>query len=277
MGHRSTQSGARLRARTMAGVHSVVFDAAGSKVRWTDLPGLLPARVFVHGMGGLGSATFGEVAGHPALGGHRSLVVDLPGHGLSDRPSEFGYTLDEHASVIARVCEAAGVESVDLVGHSLGADIAVVVVGRYPRLVGRLVAAEANLDPLPRSTTGRFSQRIAMQSEEEFVARGYQELMDMVSRWAWMLRLSDPRAVYRSAVGLITGTRPTMREMLLAARIPRTFIRGEQGEPLVDAEGLQAAGVTVVTIPDAGHLMMEDQPEAFVAALGSALDGERDP
>jgi pimeloyl-ACP methyl ester carboxylesterase len=68
-----------------------------------------------------------------------------------------------------------------------------------------------------------------------------------------------------------------MREMLLVAGIPRTFIRGEQGEPLVDAEGLQAAGVTVVTIPDAGHLMMEDQPEAFVAALASALDGERDP
>jgi pimeloyl-ACP methyl ester carboxylesterase len=212
----------------MAGVRSVAFDAAGSRIRWADLPGRLPARVFVHGMGGLGSATFGEVAGHRALGGHRSLVIDLPGHGLSDRPPGFGYTLDDHASVIARVCEAAGVDSIDLVGHSLGADIAVVVMGRYPRLVGRLVVAEANLDPLPRSATGRFSQRIAMQSEEEFLARGYQEILDTVPGWAWMLRLCDPRAVYRSAGGLITGTRPTMREMLLVSRIPRTFIRGEQ-------------------------------------------------
>jgi pimeloyl-ACP methyl ester carboxylesterase len=128
-------------------------------------------------------------------------------------------------------------------------------------------------DPLPRSTSGRFSQRIATQSEEEFVATGYQEILDTVPGWAWMLRLCDPRAVHRSAVGLITGTRPTMREMLLAARIPRTFIRGEQGEPLVDAEGLQTAGVRVVTIPDAGHMMMADQPEAFVAAVASALDG----
>jgi pimeloyl-ACP methyl ester carboxylesterase len=257
----------------MASMRSVVVDAAGSRIRWADLPGRLPVRVFLHGMGGVGWATFGEVAGHPALAGYRSLVIDLPGHGLSDRPSGFGYTLDDHASVIAMVCEAAGVEAIDLVGHSLGADISVVVVGRYPRLVGRLVVAEANLDPLPRSTTGRFSQRIAMQSEEEFVARGYQAILDTVPGWAWMLRLCDPRAVYRSAVGLISGTRPTMREMLLAARIPRTFIRGEQGEPLVDAEGLQAAGVRVVTIPDAGHMMMEDQPEAFVAALASALDG----
>jgi pimeloyl-ACP methyl ester carboxylesterase len=254
-------------------VRSVAFDVAGSSVRWADLPGRHPARVFVHGMGGVGWATFGDVAGHPALGGHRSLVIDLPGHGLSDRPSTFGYTLDDHASVIARVCEAADVDSIDLVGHSLGADISVVVMGRYPGLVGRLVVAEANLDPLPRSTTGRFSQRISMQSEGEFLATGYQEILDTVPGWAWMLRLCDPRAVHRSAVGLITGTRPTMREMLLAARIPRTFIRGEQGEPLVDAEGLQAAGVKVVTIPDAGHMMMADQPEAFVAAVASALDG----
>jgi len=59
---------------------------------------------------------------------------------------------------------------------------------------------------------------------------------------------------------------------LLAAGIPRTFIRGEQGEPLVGAEGLQAAGVRVVTIPDAGHMMMADQPDAFVAAVAAALD-----
>jgi pimeloyl-ACP methyl ester carboxylesterase len=30
--------------------------------------------------------------------------------------------------------------------------------------------------------------------------------------------------------------------------------------------------VRVVTIPDAGHMMMADQPEAFVAAVASALD-----
>jgi pimeloyl-ACP methyl ester carboxylesterase len=157
----------------MPSVDSVAFDSAGSMVRWSDLPGRLPARVFVHGMGGLGWARFGHVVGRPALGGHRSLVVDLPGHGLSDRPADFGYILDDHASVIAKVCEAAGLDSIDLVGHSLGGDIAVVVAGRYPELLGRLVMAEANLDPLPRSpTAGRFSQRIAAHDEEDFIARG---------------------------------------------------------------------------------------------------------
>jgi pimeloyl-ACP methyl ester carboxylesterase len=143
-----------------------------------------------------------------------------------------------------------------VVGHSMGADIAVVVAGRNPGLVGRLVVVEANLDPLPRSTTGRTSQWISAQTEEAFVAHGYQELLDGVPAWRPMLRLCDARAVYRSAVGLITGTSPTMREMLRAMSIPRTFIRGERGEELRDPGGLRATGVEVVVIPGAGHVMM---------------------
>ena len=248
------------------------FDTAGSQIRWSDLPGRLPARVFVHGLGGLGAAAFGHIAGHPALGGHRSLVIDLPGHGLSDRPRDWSYSLDDHASAVAAVCAAAGIDGIDLVGHSLGADIAITVAGRNPGLVSRLVVAEANLDPLPRSATGgRGSQRIAAQAEEPFVATGFGAYIAAYADWAPTLRLCDPVAVHRSAVGLVTGTRPTMRDMLTTLTIERTFIRGDHGEPLVDAEGLAAAGVTVVTIDDSGHVMMDDQPAAFVEALAAAL------
>lgn len=248
------------------------FAGQGWSVRWEDLPGRLPARVFLHGMGGSAWAAFGHVAGHPSLGGHRSIVIDLPGHGLSDRPAAWGYTLEDHAAAVAAVCADAGVDGIDLVGHSLGGDIAVTVAGRYPGLVGRLVVAEANLDPLPRTPTGaRASQRIAAQSEAGFVANGYQQLLDTIPFWAPMLRLCDARAVYRSAVGLVTGTQPTMREVFANLGVPRTFIVGDRGEPIVDAEGLQAAGVRVVTIADAGHLMMHDQPAAFVEALAAAL------
>jgi pimeloyl-ACP methyl ester carboxylesterase len=254
------------------------FDTHGSFIRWSDLPGRLPARVFIHGLGGTGWAAFGHIAGHLALRGHRSLVIDLPGHGLSDRPVDWGYSLDDHASAVAMVCAAAGVEGMDLVGHSLGADIAVTVAGRNPGLVGRLVIAEANLDPLPRSATGgRMSQRIAAQAEDAFVATGFRECVEGNPDWAPTLRLCDPVAVYRSAVGLVTGTRPTMRDMLTALTIERTFVRGDHGETLNDAEGLTAAGVDVVTIGDAGHVMMADQPTAFVEALAAALPDRPTP
>ena len=248
------------------------FDAQGSEVFWSDLPGRLPARVFLHGMGGIAWAAFGHIAGHPSMGGHRSIVVDLPGHGLSDRPAGWGYSLDDHAAVVAAMCRHLGLDAIDLVGHSLGGDIAVVAAARNPGLVGRLVIAEANLDPLPPSATAdRYSQRIASQTELDFVQSGYRHILDTVPFWSPMLRLCDPRAVYRSAVGLVAHVRPTGREMLESLTIPRTFIRGEHGELLQGAAGLVSAGVHVVTIPRAGHLMMVDDPSAFVEALVAAL------
>lgn len=248
------------------------FEGQGWFVRWEDLPGRLPACVFIHGLGVVAWAVFGGVAGHPRLGGHRSIVIDLPGHGLSDRPDDWSYTLEDHAAAIAAVCADAGVTGVDMLGHSLGGDIAITVAGRYPDLVRRLAVAEANLDPIPPTSTGdRASQRIAAQTEAEFIRNGYRHLVDTVPIWAPMLRLCDARAVYRSAVGLVAGTRPTMRGVLTGLGIPRTFIVGDAGEPLVDGEGLEAAGIRVITIAGAGHIMMDDQPVAFIDALAAAF------
>jgi pimeloyl-ACP methyl ester carboxylesterase len=253
-------------------LNELAFDPAGNVVRWYDFPGRGPARIFIHGLGcGGGAWTFWKLVGHPALGGHRSLVIDLPGHGMSDRPVDWSYSLDDHASVVARICEAVAVDGVDLVGHSMGGDIGVVVAARYAGIVGRLVVAEPNLDPLPPSSTGRMSQRIAAQSETAFIGRGYDELVASEVLMRPMLRLSDPRAVYRSAVSLITQTSPTTREMLLAMDIPRTFIRGELGETIREADGLRAAGVETVTIPRAGHFMMHDAADAFASAISAAL------
>jgi pimeloyl-ACP methyl ester carboxylesterase len=249
------------------------FDARGSMVRWIDSPGHEPARVFVHGLGGTGAATFGDVASDPRLAGNRTLVLDLPGHGHSDRPDDWSYDLDAHAAALARVCDAGGVTAVDLVGHSLGGDIAIVAAARYPGLAGRLVVCEANLDPLPATMDGaRFSQRIVAQGEAGFRATGYDELLATVPFWRPTLRLASPLAVFRSAERLIAGTQPTMRELFRGLEVPRTFIRGDRGEPLLDAEGLGAAGVRLAVIAAAGHVMMADAPELFVATLLAALE-----
>jgi pimeloyl-ACP methyl ester carboxylesterase len=250
---------------------STSFDRHGSQIRWAEIPGELPARVYVHGLGGNGEAIFGEVARDPSIAGRRSLLIDLPGHGSSDRPDDFSYTLEALADAVAAACAAAGVAGVDLVGHSLGADTAIVVAARHPELVRRLVISEANLDPLPPALDGRTSQAIRAQTEEHFVETGYDELFAQYPTWAPTLRLCSPVAIHRSSVGLNVGTVPTMREMFVAMTIPRTFIKGDSGEPLLDEAGLEAAGVRVVTVPDAGHMMMHDNPAAFTRELADAL------
>jgi pimeloyl-ACP methyl ester carboxylesterase len=253
------------------GPASTTFDGAGSQIRWTDFPGTLPARVFVHGLGSNGLALYGRYMGRPELGGRRAIVLDLPGHGASDRPMDFSYDLDAHAGAVAAVCAAAGVDGIDLVGHSLGGDTSIVVAARNPGLVARLVISEANLDPLPASLTERASQAMRAVPEAEWVATGYARLLEADPGWAETMRLCGPHAVHRSAVGLTTMTRPTTRELFTGLSIPRTFIHGDHGEPLLGAAQLRAAGIRVVTVPDAAHMVMFDNPEGYFRALVEAL------
>lgn len=65
---------------------AVVTDA-GDRIRWVEWPGEEPSRVYVHGLGATSAAYFTAVAVHPLLAGRRSLLVDMLGHGISDRPA----------------------------------------------------------------------------------------------------------------------------------------------------------------------------------------------
>lgn len=247
-------------------MQQVEFDRAGSRIRWTEVPGEEPARVYLHGLGAMSAAYHAHVAARPELSGRRSLFVDLPGHGISDRPADFGYTLDDHAGAVATVLDHAGVAGAELVAHSMGGAVALVLAHRRPDLVSRLVLTEANLDPFPAPTAG--SSTIAAYDEEEFVAGGFARTLDRVGpEWAATMRLTDPRALYRTAAGLRQGSEPMMRTILEEAEVDRVYLQGERSGELPGREQLEATGVRVVTVPDAGHNIMFDNPDAFAAAV----------
>jgi pimeloyl-ACP methyl ester carboxylesterase len=50
-------------------------------MRYLDLDGGPLPVVFVHGLGCAGSSHFPRLLAEPAMSGHRSVVVDLFGHG----------------------------------------------------------------------------------------------------------------------------------------------------------------------------------------------------
>ncbi|MCX5522154.1 alpha/beta hydrolase [Streptomyces bobili] len=245
------------------------FGQGGSRIRWTEAPGEEPARVYVHGLGAASAVYHAHVAARPELAGRRSLFVDLPGHGISDRPQDFGYTLEEHADAVAAALDAAGVTGAELVAHSMGGSVAIVLALRRPDLVARLVVTEANLDAFPPSTAG--SSGIASWTEEEFVDGGHVRVLENVGPlWAATMRLADPRGLHRSAVGLRRGSEPVMREILAGLdTIERVYLQGELSGPLDGAEALEAAGVRILTVPAAGHNVMFDNPDAFAQAVAA--------
>lgn len=253
-------------------MRSATVTADGDMIRWVELPGREPTRVYVHGLGATSAPYFAEVAVHPALAGHRSLLIDLLGHGISDRPAGFDYSLESHADALAAALTAAGVDGAELIAHSMGGSVAIVLAARHPRLVSRLVLVDANLDPLPRTPGSGGSSGIAAYSEQEFLTDGWQEVRDRVgAHWWSTMRLAGREALHRSATQLIRGTVPTMRELLLALEIPRTYLLPEADGPLPGADALAAAGVSVVPVPDCGHNIMLDNPQAFAHAVATAL------
>ena len=145
---------------------------------------------------------------------------------------------------------------------------------RRPDLVSRLVLTEANLDPAPPCTAG--SSAISAYTEDAFVrGSGFGETLERVGPvWRATMRLTDPTALYRSARGLVRGTEPTMRRMVLALDIPRTYLVGGQGDGLTGRDELVATGVAVTAAPGAGHNLMFDDPSAFAAAIAAPGHGQ---
>ncbi|MFF5536819.1 alpha/beta fold hydrolase [Streptomyces cinerochromogenes] len=247
-------------------MQQAAFDSRGSHIRWTEVPGAEPARVYLHGLGSMSAVYHAHIAARPELVGRRSLFVDLPGHGTSDRPRDFGYTLEDHADAVAAALDAAGVTGAELIAHSMGGAVAVVLAHRRPGLVSRLVLTEANLDAFPPSAAA--SSGIAAYGEDEFVEKEHARVLEAVGPlWAATMRLADPRALHRSAVGLRKGSDPVMRTLLEGLPVDRVFLQGEHSGELTGRERLEAAGVRVVTVPGAGHNVMFDNPDAFAAAV----------
>ncbi|WP_329050241.1 alpha/beta hydrolase [Streptomyces violaceus] len=253
-------------------MRSVAVTPEGDHIRWVELPGQEPSRVYVHGLGATSPAYFTHVAVDPLLAGRRSLLVDLLGHGISDRPTDFDYTLESHADALATALTHAGAEGAELIAHSMGGSVAIVLAARHPHLVSRLVLIDANLDPVPRTPGSSGSSGIAAYSEQEFLAGGWEEVRDRVGpHWWSTMRLAGREALHRSAFHLTRGTTPTMRELLLDLEMPRTFLLPESDGPLPGAGALTESGVSVFGIPGCGHNIMLDNPEAFVKATAAAL------
>ncbi|WMX47303.1 alpha/beta hydrolase [Streptomyces roseicoloratus] len=231
--------------------------------------------VFVHGLGAASTVYHAHIAARPELAGRRMLFVDLPGHGISDRPADFGYTPEEHADALAAALDEAGVRDAVLAGHSMGGRVVIVLAHRRPDLVSRLVVTEGNLDPFPPATAG--SSGIAAYTEEEFVhGGGFARVLERVGpTWAATMRLADPLALYRSATHLRAESEPTVREMFRGSRAERVYLQGERSGELPGADALMAAGVDVVTVPGAGHNIMFDDPDAFTRAVAGTGTSDR--
>lgn len=244
----------------------VEIGPSGARLGYVELDGGgdEPTLVCLHGLGACSPVYFARTVTEPALAGRRVLMIDLLGFGISDRPSDFGYTLADHADAVARGLDRLGVTGADVLGHSMGGGVAVLLAQRRPDLVGRLVVAEPSLRPSERPLVEPFS-------EHEFVERGFGlELAAVGHQWAATMRLADPVALHRSELAL-GRSMARLDGVLCDLVVPRAIVEGGVSGWLHDDPSIRAAGIPVHVVAGAGHVMMLDDPAGFATAVAAAL------
>jgi len=97
-----------------------------------------PPIVLLHGM--LGSSRNWQVAGKELAGSRRVFALDMRNHGLSPHSPEMTY--EAMVEDVLAWLDAQGITSAELVGHSMGGKVAMILACRHPERVARLVAVD---------------------------------------------------------------------------------------------------------------------------------------
>ena len=113
---------------------------SGLRLHYLDV-GQGPVVVWLHGSGPGASGSSNFKGNYPAFteAGFRNIVLDLPGFGRSDKPSDVQYNLDFFVANLNAFLGKIGVTKCTLLGNSLGGAISIGQALAHPDTVERLI------------------------------------------------------------------------------------------------------------------------------------------
>lgn len=247
-------------------------------IRFTEIPGDDPPLLWLHGLMCSSTGELIQAAIQPELRGRRQLLIDFLGYGYSDRPVAFGYTPEDHARTIVAVIDELTLTECGVIGHSMGGGVGILVASARPQNVSLLIMAEGRLDVDPDGP-----DPIAARSEQDFVERGFADLLDGQTRDAEALpdglraahlgitRLVAPYALHRAEVARGRDTDPPLRWLVKDLQMPRWYLDGSESEPWGPRDDLEAAGVRFKVVPDTGHMMGIQNPRGLAQTIAEIL------
>ncbi|WKX72681.1 alpha/beta fold hydrolase [Streptomyces sp. XD-27] len=103
------------------------------------------------------------------LSAHRQLItLDLRGTGRSATPRDAAsYRCDRLVDDVEALREHLGLDRIDLLGHSAGANLAALYVGRHPQRVGRLALITPSVAAVGITVTGDVRRETALLRKDE--------------------------------------------------------------------------------------------------------------
>lgn len=255
-----------------------------------EVSGEGPALVMLHGFTGSSRSWDGHTERIRELAaertdwpGHTSVLVDLPGHGLSDSPPEpERYRMESVAADLAVILDTLGHPRAALVGYSLGGRLALYFTLAYLERVAALILESAS--PGIENAHER-EQRVESDHElARFLER--EGIPAFVERWEAHPLFATQRSLpetMRTALrrqrlanstegltnslrGMGTGAQPSLWGRLGEITAPVLLLAGEHDPKFREIQQRMWDGIPRVgaaTIRDAGHAVHLEQPEQF--------------
>ena len=253
-----------------------VFAATGGRA----FDGALPSVCFLHGAG-LDHSVWSLQARYLAHHGRAVLAVDMPGHGGSEGAPLS--SVSEMADWVACFLEAAGVDKAALIGHSMGALVAIEAAARVPGLVGALallgVAESMPVHP-DLLEAARQNDPVAARLITSWGHAGDAKVGGHPAPGLWMVG-GATRLLERNRPGTLHADLKACADYgsvaLAAARVacPTILVLGaaDMMTPCAKGEALAGAieGAITVVLPGCGHMVMIERPDATTDALRQVL------
>jgi pimeloyl-ACP methyl ester carboxylesterase len=271
----------------------------GVRIHYTDVRPSTdsgPTLLLVHGFGA-SLETWYDIA--PALSKRVRLVrLDLKGFGLSDKPRDANYTLDEQAEIVAEFVDRLALSRLVICGHSYGGAVAFLALTKLRermapgRLVGlilidaasyaqRLPFFVSNLrNPVMRFLAENFTTpewRVRYVLNRIFVDKSRVDDA-RVDRYARFLRLPNAQyAIAKVAEQVVPPNTDEVSGHLKTIGLPTLVIWGASDPtiPVAFAHRLKndIASARLLILPNVGHIPHEEKPIETTAAILEFLEG----
>ncbi len=243
-----------------------------------------PAVVLLHGFGDTGDM-WAPIAAK-LVTTHMVIVPDLRGMGLSAHPDS-GYTKANEARDIAGVMDALKVDKAQLVTHDIGNMVGYALAAQFPARITRWVVIDAPLPgvgnwaaQLSNPKTWHFNfygpdeERLVAGRERIYLDRFYDELsahperIDEATRAHYAGLYARPHAMHDAFEQFKAFSQDGVDNRTFRAKgklaIPVLALGGEKSYGLKMKTELDdvAGNVQGGVIPESGHWIMEENPQA---------------
>ncbi|MFF8814353.1 alpha/beta fold hydrolase [Streptomyces pactum] len=217
--------------------------------------------VLLHALGNTGRDWAPLITALAPLG-RRLYVPDLRGHGASPRSERYTFEL-MYRDVVA-LLDRYRLDTVDLVGHSMGGHIGWLIAQRQPARVRRLVIEDTPPPPRDAAAEEELRLRSAREDDRAPVISLYQEFRD--------LRRSGglDSAAVRPIIDELRRADPGWWRRLTEVTAETLVISGGLSSPVPRSLLAEVAGRVPhgrLLAIDAGHYVHRTEPERFCAEV----------